>query len=138
MAEDIVQEVFLQIWLNRTRLDPTKNIKSYLYIATRNRALNVLRRASVEREHQEKITYIDSRVLTPEDELERHQTIQEAYRAIDQLPKRCRTIFMMSRFDHLKYAEIADILNISIKTVETQMGRALKSLRQSLAHLIKF
>lgn len=138
MAEDIVQEVFLQIWLNRTRLDPTKNIKSYLYIATRNRALNVLRRASVEREHQDKITYIDSRVLTPEDELERHQTIQETHRTIDQLPEKCRIIFTMSRFDYLTYAEIAEILDISIKTVETQMGRALKSLRHSLAHLINF
>ncbi|MEJ2495762.1 MAG: sigma-70 family RNA polymerase sigma factor, partial [Ignavibacteriaceae bacterium] len=57
-------------------------------------------------------------------------------RAINDLPEKCREIFTMSRFDQLKYSEIADILGISIKTVETQMGRALKKLREQLVHLI--
>ncbi|UCD38197.1 MAG: RNA polymerase sigma-70 factor [Fidelibacterota bacterium] len=136
LAEDIVQEVFLRVWEHRSRLDPAKNIRTYLYTATRNQALNVLRHSDVERESAEVIARMGREVVSSEDQLEQHQIYQEVHRAIDQLPERCRVIFTMSRFDRLTYAEIAEILEISVKTVETQMGRALKSLRQDLSHLI--
>lgn len=135
LAEDIVQDVFLRVWTQRTNLDPDRSIKTYLYTATRNQALNVLRHSRVKQHGAEELAPLEPQVTTPEDQLEQQQVSREIHRAIAQLPDRCRTIFTMSRFDHLTYAEIAEILHISIKTVETQMGRALKSLRSSLSNL---
>ncbi|UCH10721.1 MAG: RNA polymerase sigma-70 factor [Fidelibacterota bacterium] len=135
LAEDVVQDVFLRVWTQRSQLDPDRNIKTYLYTATRNQALNVLRHSRVKRQSTEELARLDSKVTTPENQLEQQQVSREVHRAISQLPDRCRTIFTMSRFDRLTYAEIAEILHISVKTVETQMGRALKALRLSLSHL---
>jgi len=73
---------------------------------------------------------------TPEDERQEKEIAAAIYQAIEALPEKCRILFSMNRFDHLTYAEIAQIQEISIKTVETQMGRALKFLRQHLAHLL--
>jgi RNA polymerase sigma-70 factor (ECF subfamily) len=73
---------------------------------------------------------------TPEEEHEKKQIQIAVTRAVAALPSRAQIIFRMSRYDHLTYKEIAAILNISVKTVETQMGRALKSLRRQLAHLL--
>ncbi|MEE9465491.1 MAG: RNA polymerase sigma-70 factor [Candidatus Neomarinimicrobiota bacterium] len=136
VAEGLVQEVFLRVWKRRTRLDPDRNIKSYLYTATRNRALKELRRAGITTDGARHLTLSVSQPKTPEDEWDEQQMLLQVNRAVARLPKQCRVIFSMSRFDQLTYAEIAVSLNLSIKTVETQMGRALKTLRRSLAHLI--
>lgn len=136
IAEDLVQDVFLAIWANRSRLDPALNIKTYLYTAVKNRALKHLRHNDVERRNAEDVALGAPRSKTPEGERQEKELADSVYRAIEALPEKCRLIFSMNRFDHLTYAEIAEIQNISIKTVETQMGRALKSLRERLAHLL--
>ncbi len=136
LAENLVQEVFLQVWMRRASLDPNRDIKSYLYTATRNRALNELRHARLETASAGDPALAVPQQKTPEDEWDQQQVALQVNRAIARLPKRCRVIFSMSRFDQLTYAEIAEHLNLSIKTVETQMGRALKALRRSLTHLI--
>ena len=127
-----MQEVFVSVWNQRERLNPSKMIKSYLFTAVKNEALNELRHRDVQTRSQERILDTIAKDLTPEQELTSAEINKEIYYAINELPEKCREIFKMNRFDDLKYAEIAEILNISIKTVETQMGRALKKLRERL------
>jgi len=131
-SEDIVQNVFLSIWRNRSSLVIEKGLKMYLYRAVRNQALNVLREARLVQEAHEKIRL----TITPSknffDKVGYDELLKAIQRAIDSLPAQCREIFLMSRIDSLTYLEIAELLNLSEKTVETQMGRALKRLRQSL------
>lgn len=136
IAENIVQDVFLKIWMNRSDLNPSLNIKTYLYTAVKNRALNHLRHADVEHRNAENLRSMNYPVRTPEDEWHEQELKASVQKAIEELPEKCRIIFSMSRFDSLTYAEIAEIQDISIKTVETQMGRALKTLRKRLIHLL--
>jgi len=136
IAENIVQDVFLKIWQNKENLDPTKNIQSYLFTAVKNESLKQLRHLSVENQQRENASRLSVVEQTPDETIDKKELKAELNRAINDLPEKCREIFTMSRFDQLKYSEIADILGISIKTVETQMGRALKKLRGQLAHLI--
>lgn len=131
-AENAVQEVFLKVWRDRARLDPAANVKGYLYTAVRNEALKYLRHAEVERRSAPDLAVTSSRVTTPEDELRGKAVADSVHEAVALLPERCRLIFTMNRFDRLTYAEIARVLEISIKTVETQMGRALAFLREAL------
>ena len=91
---------------------------------------------SVEKQQQENVSKLSVVELTPDETIDKKELKEELNKAINDLPEKCREIFTMSRFDQLKYSEIADILGISIKTVETQMGRALKKLREQLVHLI--
>ena len=135
IAEGVVQDVFLAMWANRSRLDPTRNIKTYLYTAAKNQALKHLRHSDVEARSEPEITRDLTRQKTPEEEW-REKIGAAVHEAIAALPEKCRLIFAMNRFDQLTYAEIAEVQEISIKTVETQMGRALKSLRTRLAHLL--
>ena len=136
IAESLVQDVFLALWANRAQLDPTRNIKTYLYTAAKNQALKHQRHLDVVHRSAEEVLLTFPRLKTPEDEWREKELAAAVYQAIEALPEKCRLIFSMNRFDHLTYAEIAEIQEISIKTVETQMGRALKFLRNRLAHLL--
>ena len=135
-AENIVQDIFLKIWQNRNVLDPSKSIKTYLFAAVKNESLKHLRHADVHKRWAEFISLSQDRAIDPEKTLSENETKKEIENAISSLPEKCREIFTMSKFDKLKYSEIAGILNISIKTVETQMGRALKKLRERLKTII--
>ncbi len=138
-AEDLVQDVFIHVWSHREQLDPGRNIKTYLYTAVRNRAFKYARHLRV-REHY-RIHHIASNATadSPEQQAADAEFHKALERSIQTLPVKCRTIFCMNRFDGLKYREIAEILDISIKTVETQMGRALKLLKKQLqAFLLLF
>jgi len=136
-AEDLVQEVFFKVWSNRQQLDPKLSIKSYLYTAVRNLALNQIRHQQVIQKAHEKLQHSPYHPPTPEELLDANQIELAVMQTIDELPEKCRLIFTMSRFDNLTYAEIADILELSIKTIETQMGRALQHLRKKLNHLLQ-
>jgi len=129
VAEDAVQEALFKCWRRRASIN-ARDPLPYLYQAVRNECLMILRRErpSVD---PDQVKLSDPRRLADEHQA---QDLQAAVdRAIDALPERCRAVFTMSREQELTYAEIARLLNISVKTVETQMGRALKALRRALA-----
>ena len=136
IAENIVQDVFVKVWQNRTNLDPTKMIKAYLFTAVKNNSLKHLRHLNIENKGIESTPPYIGDDERPDRKLDEKELAVTVHQAIDELPEKCKEIFKMNRFENLKYAEIAKILNISIKTVETQMGRALKKLRERLKPLL--
>jgi RNA polymerase sigma-70 factor (ECF subfamily) len=136
IAENIVQNVFLKIWSSRTKLDSSLNIKTYLFTAVKNQALKHLRHVKVEKSSIVDLQLSVDPVKTPENAWKEKELIASVQQAIKELPEKCRIIFSMNRFDQLTYAEIANILKLSIKTVETQMGRALQFLRKRLSHFL--
>ena len=133
-ARDVVQEVFLTIWERRREWDVHGSLKAYLYQAVRNRALNVTRRQETQRRAYDHIGYraASSTRRTAIDQVYYHQLSDAIRRAIDQLPPRRRMVFLLHRKHGFTYAEIAQIMDITTKTVENQMGRALKFLREHL------
>ena len=132
-AEEIVQSTFLNIWEKRENLSIRTGVKPYLYAMVRNACLNVLKHEKIKQQHatmemaiaERSIESVASTVIASELEAKIHD-------AMDHLPEQCRLIFKLSRFEDLKYAEIAEQLNISIKTVENQMGKALRIMRDQL------
>ncbi len=134
-AESMVQEAFIELWSRRSKLDPSRNIKTYLYVSVRNNALLHLRHADVEQRGALHLQEGQPRVETPDELLAKQETQAAIQQAISELPEKRRIIFQMNRFDKLSYREIAEIKAISIKTVETQMGRALRYLRKRLQYL---
>lgn len=137
-AEDIVQEVFLNIWSQKESWDPAGTVKQYLFAAVRNRALNILRHNRIRADAQEDVNLFFEEI-NHQSNADENPEVEELRKAIqngiDQLPPRCRQIFVLSRRSGLTYSEIAEVLDISINTVGTQMGRALKYLRN---HLVEF
>lgn len=135
IAEELVQDVFLKFWAKRAGLSDIDALRTYLFRAARNTALNWLRRQKLERRWQEEeaASWEPEAPESTDDESSEQELAAAVRVAIDRLPPRCREVFILSRDGGLTYAEIARALEISIKTVETQMGRALKSLRVSLA-----
>lgn len=132
IAENIVQDIFLNIWKNRKDWRLSISLKAYLYQAVRNRSLNQLRRLETGHDMLSDIADVVPSDENPEDYFREKEMVEQIQQAIDSLPERSRSIFMMHRYDNLKYAEIAEILNISVGTVETHMVRALKFLRARL------
>lgn len=131
-AEDIVQEVFIKLWQKREEIEIESTLKGYLFKAVANAALNELqKRKRIQFQNELKDHQIPS--TDPGlNEIDQNFLESKVQEAIDELPHKCRVIFLLSRHDNLKYKEIAETLNISIKTVETQMGIALKKLRTKL------
>ncbi len=133
-AEDVVQDLFFKLWKNRDELTINTNIKSYLFRAVRNGCMNVIDHISVSEAYkivnEEDMKSSEENLVDEAIVSELEQRIKET---IDQLPAERRKIFILSRFDGLKYREIADQLKISLKTVENQMYQALRFLRERLA-----
>ena len=131
-AKDIVQEVFVRLWKRREKIEFGPYIKSYLYKAVSNTSLNHLQ--SNKKRLQIFQTLIDRSPIIKDgpNEMEKKEFQHKVREAIDKLPPKCRVIFILSKHEGKKYREIADELNISIKTVENQMGIALKRLREDL------
>ncbi|ALJ00892.1 RNA polymerase sigma-70 factor [Rufibacter tibetensis] len=135
-AEDLVQEVFCKIWQNREVLEVTTSYKAYLVRSVTNQALNYI-------EKQKRLVLAED--TTPfESSLSANTTMEliagtemegRIQQALEALPPQCRLIFEMSRFEELTYKEIADTLQLSPKTVENQMGKALRILREHLLML---
>ena len=131
-AEDMVQQSFVKLWEKRTSLDITWSVKSYLYKMVHNAALNKIRHQKTKNKyHQLIVQPLENAHEMPEDTLP--ELREKLQRALQDLPPQCRNIFELSRFEELKYREIAEQLQISIKTVETQMGKALRLMRVHLA-----
>ncbi len=136
-VKDIVHQVFVSLWQRRDEVDAGTSLKSYLFTGVHNRCLNYIRdRKKIVKFNTPQDVGELREYLQSHDHLESEETMSRINRALDELPEKSREIFMMNRFDNLKYREIAERLNISVKTVETQMSRALKTLREKLSDLI--
>ncbi len=132
-AKEIVHDVFLNLWTKRDNIDVTKAVKSYLYTSAYNRSLNHLR----DNKKFDKSAELENNSNTESvwnfsDHMDILELEEKINKTIESLPEKCREVFLMSRYDGLKYNEIAEKLNISVKTVETQMSKALLVLRDNL------
>lgn len=130
-AEEVVQNVFVALWEKRNTLEVEASLRSYLFRSVRNACLNRLKHDKVRLQHRAHALYSASA-----DSVFNHVDMQELESrlkaALDKLPEQCRKVFELSRFQEMRYAEIADHLQISPKTVENHMGKALKILREEL------
>ncbi|MDA3944278.1 MAG: RNA polymerase sigma-70 factor [Bacteroidetes bacterium] len=137
MASEIVQDMFVKLWIRRDDLLVNSSLKSYLYRATQNHALNYLNQQKIQDKYK---SYIGFQTLngveSPLDKLQESDLEKEIKRAVLDLPEKRRMVFEMSRHDGLKNKQIAEKLNISVKTVENQMTKALEQLRKSLKQFL--
>lgn len=129
-AMEIVNDVYVSLWQNRHTYNEIRSIKSYLFSAVKNRSINQIKKKKIEVTHlwpdNEESSFRADAAVDEKD----HKVALE--NLMDQLPPKCRQIFVMSRIDELSYAEIAELLDLSIKTVENQMGKALKIFRKKM------
>jgi RNA polymerase sigma-70 factor, ECF subfamily len=132
-AEEIVQDIFFNIWSNRAKLNINSSIKAYLYAAVRNTCLNLIKHKKVENKYREYFSrQLQQDELLENDWMKGDELHDKITVTIEKLPPERKKVFIMSRFENLKYREIAEELNISVKTVENQMGKALQFLREEL------
>lgn len=136
-AEEVVQSMFLRLWEKRDLLEVQTSVKAYLYKCVYNDSLNLLKHEHVKSKYQDFTVHTMNthhEAASNKVELSELQTALKL--ALEALPEQCRIIFQMSRFEELKYKEIAERLGISVKTVENQMGKALKILRLKLSDFL--
>ena len=133
LAEEFVQDIFYRIWKKHSEIIITTSLQSYLFQCVKNHCLQHIKHKEVEKRYAERV---QSENLSTSYEPEVESQVEEISLTIDEtlraMPDKCREIFVLSRYDGLKYQEIADKLSISIKTVEANMGKALKMFRESL------
>lgn len=132
-AEEVAQDVMLELWRRRHVLDADVPLRAYLLRAVRNRALNHLRHLKVRRESASEVESLYDAPLGADQPIVAKELAEAVRQALQELPPRCREVFELSRVHGLRYAEIAEALEISQKTVEAQMGKALRILRERLS-----
>ncbi|MEM7103307.1 MAG: RNA polymerase sigma-70 factor [Bacteroidota bacterium] len=132
-AQDITQKVFIVLWEKRADMDPGKSIKSYLFTAVKNKCLNYIRD---QKKYRSKVLDLDCGDFDiageEEDYFAQDELRKRIAEAMNNLPEKCRLVFEMSRFQGMKYREIAEELDIAQKTVEAHMSKAMKALREQL------
>ncbi|MCE3296246.1 MAG: hypothetical protein K0R65_1960 [Crocinitomicaceae bacterium] len=131
-AEDIVQHTFVNFWEQRDQMEVHTSARSLLYKAVHNACLNRLKHKKVRKAYQQEQEYV-LRQEQQDDQLHAKELEAQIETVIDRLPEQCARIFRMSRFEQLKYQEIAGQLGLSVKTVENQIGKALRILREELS-----
>jgi RNA polymerase sigma-70 factor (ECF subfamily) len=137
-SEEAVQDVFYNIWKQRKNINITTSLKSYLYASTRNKCLKMLREDKMQTQYSNYMKNTGTAdATTPLDELNARELHLLIERTLNELPQKTRMIFKLSRYQGLKYVEIAEKLSISVKTVEANMGRALKTFRKKLDEYLK-
>ncbi|MHB1686199.1 MAG: RNA polymerase sigma-70 factor [Ignavibacteriaceae bacterium] len=138
LAEEVVSDVFLNIWLKKGEIEIRSSLKAYLYIAVRNQSLNYLKRKCP---YFEDLAVVDKEnkisKLTADHFLHYEDLKDEIESIIQKLPEKRQLIFRMNRFDGLSYKEIADILSISVNTVQNQMVKAVRFLSDQYPRLKK-
>ena len=137
MAEELVQNVFCRLWEKKAKVEIQTSLAAYLYRSVYHESLNYLKHLKVRAAYN---SYAQAQMKTNSDNAEKKILLGDLEKrlnhAMSELPEQCRTIFQMSRFEELKYQEIADRLGLSIKTIENQMGKALKLLRLKLVDFL--
>lgn len=133
-AEEVVSDVFLKIWTGRKALPSVKNVHLYLYISTKNSSINRLLKQKREQSFSldEKAAELKSVYYNPEELLISAQLMQQLADCIKKLPPKCQLIFKLIKEDGLKHKEVAELLNVSVKTVENQMTIALRKIGCSI------
>jgi RNA polymerase sigma-70 factor (ECF subfamily) len=132
-AEEIVQDLFFRLWQDKENLKIESSLNGYLFRSVHNRCLHFIEHNRVIARHAEEILYNQSENQESPSDILNYKELQEKIaKIIEKLPERCGKIFTMSRFEGLKYNEIAEKLSVSVKTVEANMGRALKEFRKEL------
>lgn len=130
-AEDIVQQVFVNTWEKRDETEIHTSVRALLYKSVHNACLNRIKHEKIKRNHADHELYVNT-MVSQTDHLSHKELQLKVEDAINALPEQCAKIFRMSRFEELKYKEIAEQLGLSVKTIENQMGKALKILRIKL------
>ena len=137
-ARDIVQDMFVWLYESRDSIKSIKLLKPYLFQSIKNRCLNYLKTKKIHQKHEAVILTIQSNVESDiESKMVEVELEEKIFQVVSGLPEKCQLIFRMSRMEGKKNSEIANDLNISIRTVETQISKALKILRKNLIHYLK-
>ncbi len=132
-AEEVVQSTFLSVWEKYNTLEIRTAMKPYLYAMVRNSCLNIIKHEKIKQKHvQSEMVMAERSVESVTNTVLATELDERIHKALEKLPEQCRIIFKLSRFEELKYAEIAAHLSLSVKTVENQMGKALKIMREQL------
>ncbi len=137
-AKEAVQDAFIKLWANRTTIDEKASLRNFLYTITKNNCLNVLKKQEVILRSREDLKWMEMHYQYEAmsrlgfDSIEFKELQQKIEGAINRLPDHCKEVFRLSRFSELKNKEIAQKLNISEKTVESHMTKALKLLKEEL------
>ena len=131
VTEELVQDVFVDLWKKRAELDPDGNAAGLLFAMLRNKALHTLRARMIEARHLEEFTQLNTaHQLSDENEQLNAKQLQEKMKkAVNNLSPQCREAFTLSRYEHLSYKDIAERMHISVNTVEKHIGKALHILR---------
>lgn len=132
-AEEIVQELFIYLWINREKIHVTHTLFSYLSTAVKYRVFNHVRRNIVEEKHLSSSLNADPKHIETVEESILYNDLRAAYeKEVKKLPERCREVYTLRREEDLSFKEIAEKLNISVNTVDKQLAKALKKLREKL------
>lgn len=131
---EIVDELFVHIWTHRNKITQINDLKVYLYTATKNASLNYISKKAkqIEAEPYENLQVQIADGASPEQLMITKEMFQKIKQAVDTLPPRCKLIFKLVREDGLRYSEVAEILNLSIKTIDAQMVIAVSRIRESV------
>lgn len=136
IAEEMVQNVFCRLWEKKETISINQSVKAYLYRSVYNESLNYLKHEQVKENYRNYAARNMEQGISATAKVSLKELEERLSKALNTLPEQCRTIFQMSRFEELKYREIADRLGLSVKTVENQMGKALRIMRTQLADVL--
>ena len=133
-AEEVVQSIFLKLWEQRESIEINVSLKSYLYRAVHNTCLNRLKHLKIQDTYRQYVgDYLEETFDSATEIMDKVELENRIENALEKLPEQCKIIFKMSRFEELKYQEIANKLGLSIKTIENQIGKALRIMRMELS-----
>lgn len=136
-AREIVQDIFVQLFIKRNEID-TRNLTAYLHTLLRNRIIDCFRKHLSKKKHQHYLKHTQPAIVheLPEAVMDGKMLEEKIKNAIDQLPEKCREVFILSRLNHLSHQAIAEKLTISVSTVEKHIVKALKIMRKRLKIII--